>query len=132
MHPILDDRRRLGMYLAGWVPISVFVTSGPGYLGQGREWTAAGLYPPLHPPYGFVCLSAWYVCRVFPMEQGASVPRAVAVHIVAAATASAMWVGLSAGLASALDAAVPGLGARALHDQQRSLVFLIGVLLFWL
>jgi two-component system, LytTR family, sensor histidine kinase AlgZ len=130
MHPILDNRRRLAMYLAGWVPVGLFVTVG---LGQGHAWsTSAALFLPLTFVYAFVCLSAWYVCRVFPLDANGSVPRAVFVHIIAAAMTSAIWVTLGEGWAATLDSLAPGLAARALHADQRSLIFVVGVLLFWL
>jgi len=121
------------MYFAGWIPIGLFVAGGLGQVGQGRSvTTAAAFFLPLTFVYAFVCLSAWYVCRVFPMEAGGRIPRAVAVHLVAAATTSAVWVSLAEGWAAALDALFPGFDARALHAEQRSLLFVVGVLLFWL
>jgi two-component system sensor histidine kinase AlgZ len=130
VHPILDDRRRLGMYLAGWLPVGLFVTAG---LGQGAPWsTAAALFLPLTFLYAFMCLSAWYVCRVFPMEAGGKVLSASIVHTAAAAMTSAIWVALAEGWALALDALFPGFGARALHADERSLLLVVGVLLFGL
>jgi LytS/YehU family sensor histidine kinase len=41
-------------------------------------------------------------------------------------------VTLAEGWATALDALVPGFGARALYADERSLLFVVGVLLFWL
>ena len=118
------------MYLAGWLPVGLFVAGG---LGQGPPWTTAvAFFLPLTFVYAFVCLSAWYVCRVFPLEAGGNVLRAVAVHVAAAAMTSAVWVTLAEGWAATLDALFPGLGARALHVEQRSLLFVVGVLLFWL
>jgi hypothetical protein len=130
MHPILDDRRRLGMYLAGWLPIGLFVTGG---LRQGSSWTTAiAFFLPLTFVYAFVCLSAWYVCRAFPMEQGGRAPRAIAVHVVAAAMTSGVWITLAEGWATTLDTVFPQLDARQLHADARSLLFVVGVLLFWL
>ena len=130
MHPILDDRRRLAMYLVGWLLVGLFVTGG---LGPGHPWlTAAALFLPLTLVYAFVCLSAWYVCRVFPMDETSSVPRAVVVHVIAGATTSAVWVTLAEGWAVTLDAMLPGFAARTLHSDRRSLLFVVGVLLFWL
>src|SRR6185436_17806069 len=70
--------------------------------------------------------------RVFPMAAGGTVWRAVAVHMVAAAMTSAIWVALAEAWAATLDALIPGFGAGALHEAQRSLLFVVGVLLFWL
>jgi two-component system sensor histidine kinase AlgZ len=121
------------MYLVGWLPISLFVMGGLGHLGQGRPWTtAAAFFLPLTSVYAFVCLSAWYVCRVFPIEAGGRASRAAGVHLIAGAMTSAIWVTLAEGWAATLDALTPGFGALALHAEQRSLLFVVGVLLFWL
>ena len=47
---------------------------------------------PLSFVYAFVCLSAWYLCRAFPLDAGARVLNIVVVYIVAAAVASSLWI----------------------------------------
>src|SRR5690349_12619801 len=114
------------MYLVGWLPVGIFVAGGLGQVAAGHPWTTAAVFLlPLTIVYAFVCLSAWYVCRVFPIEGGGPVWRAASVHIVAAAMTSALWVALAEAWASTLDAFLPGFGATALHRDQRSLLFLI-------
>ena len=45
MHPILNDWRRLGLYLLGWLPIGLLLSAG---LGQSGSWlTAAAVFLPL-------------------------------------------------------------------------------------
>ena len=91
MHPILASKRRLGIYLAGWMPIGALLTVLVG-LFRGRGWTeAAALAMPLALVYAFICLAAWFVCRSAPIERGGG-PRIVLALLVSSACSSALWV----------------------------------------
>ena len=82
MHPILADWRRLGLYLSAWAPIGIFLTAG---LGGSVPWTsAAAFFLPLTLVYAFVCLSAWYTTRIFPLQGGAAGPWRFLVTQIAA------------------------------------------------
>jgi LytS/YehU family sensor histidine kinase len=130
MHPILNDRRNLGLYLLGWLPIGLLLTAG---LGERASWLTAGaIFLPLSVVFAFISLNAGYLCRVFPINARASVWRTVLVHAVAAAMASAIWVAIGEAWATGLDLVVPGLSAGIVYAGKRSLLFVIGALLFWL
>ena len=64
MHPILDDRRRLALYLLVWLMIGLLLSVGSPI---GRMDDVCGVPVPLCFLYAFVCLSAWYLCRAFPL-----------------------------------------------------------------
>lgn len=129
MHPILSDRVRVAVYLAAWLPVGVLLTIG---LGSDSTWTTAGaLLLPLSLVYAFIGLSIWYVCRALPLEPGRTA-RAVAALMVGALVTSALWVAIGQACAAALDSLVDGLGAGALLNEQRQLLFVVGALLFWL
>ncbi len=129
MHPILGDRRRLAIYLVAWLLIGLLLMSG---LSGDSAWlSAAVFFLPLCLVYALVSLSSWYICRAFPIDDRVAVPRVVAVHMAVAVLASAIWVGIGAGWASAVDAVV-NLGAGLLFAEQRALLFVVGALLFWL
>jgi hypothetical protein len=130
MHPLFDEGRRLAIYLLAWLLIGVLVTVGVRY---DSGWTTAALFfVPLCVTYGFIGLSAWYVCRTFPLDVRTRVLNLVLVHLAAAAAASGVWVALADVWAITLDSLIPDLGARLLYSQQRLLLFALGALLFWL
>ena len=130
MHPILDDRRRLALYLLGWLLVGLLLTVG---LRSDSSWlTSAAFLLPLCLVFAFIGLSTWYLCRAFPIEPGANVSRLVVVLLTAAATASAIWTGLGYLWAAALDALIAGLDAQQFYAQERPLLFVVGALLYWL
>jgi hypothetical protein len=130
MHPILDTRRRLWIYLAAWLLIGVLLSIG---LGRDDAWmAAAAVFLPLSIVYAFVCLSAWYVCRVFPVDDPARTWRVMAVQLFASALASALWVAMAGAWTRSIDAAAGGAGAEVLFLERRPILFMIGALLFWL
>jgi len=129
MHPILIERRRLGLYLLGWLPVVTLLTLG---LGRGASPVSAiAVFVPLGFVYAFIGLSAWYVCRIAPIDHGLPL-RTVGAHLVATVLASAMWIVTGDIWVSALDAMMPALNAGALFASRRLPLFVIGALLFWL
>jgi sensor histidine kinase YesM len=130
MHPILGDPRRLAIYLLLWQLIGGLLTVG---LRGDNSWgLTAAFFLPLCFLYAFVCLSAWYVCRAYPLEKGARLLNAFVVYVVSAGIASGTWV-LAAGLwATALDAFTGGTGTERLYNGQQLLLLVIGALLFLL
>src|SRR5215510_1557633 len=107
MHPILSDGRRLGLYLLGWLPIGLLLTAG---LSERTSWTAAAVvFLPLSIVFAFISLNAGYLCRVFPIDARASVWRTALVHIVAAAIASGLWIGIGQLWVALIDLAAPDL-----------------------
>jgi two-component system, LytTR family, sensor histidine kinase AlgZ len=130
MHPILDDRRRLALYLLGWLLVGLLLTLG---LRSDSSWlTSAAFLLPMCLVFAFIGLSTWYLCRAFPIEPGSSLSRLVVVLLTAAATASALWTGLGYLWAAALDTLFAGLDADLFYMQERPLLFVVGALLYWL
>ena len=65
MHPILEDRRRLALYLLAWLIVGMLLAVG---LRSDAAWTtAAAFLLPLCFVYAFIGLSTWYLCRAFPL-----------------------------------------------------------------
>ena len=130
MHPILSDARRLGLYLVGWLPIGLLLTAG---LSDRTSWAAAAaVFLPLSMVFAFISLNAGYLCRVFPIDARASLWRAALVHVVAAAIASGIWIGIGQFWTALLDVVAPGLHATAAFTERRLLILVVGALLFWL
>jgi hypothetical protein len=130
MHPILDDRRRLAVYLLAWQLAGLLLVVG---LRHDFGWgSSAALFLPLGYVYAFVCLSSWYLCRAFPLTPDTSPSRAIAAHAAAAVIASFVLV-IGAGFwSAALDWSVPWLQSRPIYAGAQVLLFVIGILLFWL
>ncbi len=130
MHPILDTRRRLWIYLIAWLHIGLLLSIG---LGRDGVWlVAAAVFLPLSIVYAFVCLSAWYVCRVFPIDDRSKAWKVVAVHAFASVLASALWVAMAGAWARTLDSIGGGVGSDLLFLDRRPILFMVGALLFWL
>jgi two-component system sensor histidine kinase AlgZ len=138
VHPILGHPRRLAFYLLAWVLIGLLLSVG---LGRGTNALLAAVlfFVPLTLLYGFVTLSAWYVCRVSPLQRS-RVWQVAVVHMAAAAIASASWVGAAGGWSRALMAWGIGPAGGVLAETPdggvfvayRPVLFVVGVLLFWL
>lgn len=91
MHPILAQFRRLMLYLIGWIPIAILLAYLMAASSRITKTEAFVLSIPLCLAYAFVCLSAWYTCRVRPLGK-LSLIRVSASHVVAALAAAGLWV----------------------------------------
>ena len=130
MHPILARTDRLALYLGGWLIVSVLL--GSVLALQGLTWVEALLFlVPITIVYGFVCLSAWYVCRGTPIVAHGG-GRALASAAVAAAVASGLWAGLSHLWINALVSFPTLAAAEEPYRRQVPLLFASGVLLYLL
>ena len=79
MHPLLTDRRRLALYLLGWIPIGALVAVG--LADRGAWLQAIAVFLPLSFVFAFISLNAGYLCRVFPLNGRTSLWRLVAVQL---------------------------------------------------
>jgi hypothetical protein len=129
MHPILADPRQLALYLLGCSPIGIVLIIGLGH--QGTWTTATVFFLPLTMVYAFVGLSAYYLCRAFPINKASRNWSAVPAHLSAAATVGILCVGLAWGWAALLESLNLGLQPQ-LYVEQPWLLFAVGSLLFWL
>jgi hypothetical protein len=90
MHPILGRVARLASYLAVWTVAAVLVAGALTRLDL--TWVEALVFlVPLFLVYAFACLSAWYVCRAFPLR-GDGLLLVLTSCGLAALTASAVWI----------------------------------------
>jgi two-component system, LytTR family, sensor histidine kinase AlgZ len=129
MHPILADRRQLGLYLIGYLPIGIVLIIG---FGQHGAWgTAAAFFLPLTMVYAFIGLSAYYVCYAFPISGGYRIWRAVPAHVCAAACVGTLCVAIAWLWSAALRSLNLGLEPE-LYMGQPWLLFAVSALMFWL
>jgi two-component system sensor histidine kinase AlgZ len=117
MHPILAQLRRLALYLLAWIPIALLLAYLLGMAHTIRWQEASALAFPLCLVYAFVCLSAWYSCRVTPLERS-SFSRLFLTHTSTALLATALWVVIARVLVIELSQTSwsPGLQARFAPD----------------
>jgi two-component system sensor histidine kinase AlgZ len=130
MHPLLARLRNFGIYLLAWVPLAAMLA----YLlksSGGFPWSEALVLSfPLCLVYAFVCLAAWYPCRVTPLEVS-GFPRLAVTHLLAALLVSTLWTGMAKGVALGLERlGFPNVDARL--AQQLSLLWITGILLYLL
>jgi two-component system, LytTR family, sensor histidine kinase AlgZ len=134
VHPILESRRRLALYLVAWLPIAavVAVILRRGTFGFSLLWLEALIVAiPMCLAYAFMCLSAWYLCRAVPIRDQA-MARLLTTLAAASLISSALWFALGQTWTLVLEpwAPTPGLSER--YGAQFIPLFLNGALLFLL
>jgi hypothetical protein len=130
MHPILGNGRRLVVYLLAWILVGALLSVA--LRGGGPLLLTAAFFLPLSLVFGFVTLSAWYVCRALPLDGRTRISNVIVTHVVTAAVAGGMWILLAGAWARGVDWITQATAAGALADRQLRLLFVVGVLLFWL
>ncbi len=126
MHPILSHPRRLGLYLAAWLPLVPLVAALLARHGGARWGEALALAVPLTVVYAYMGLAAWYVCRAAPWGPARTVD-VLGTQAVAAALSSGVWVGLGWLAAAALERLAPWPGAGRRFAGEAPWLFALGV-----
>jgi two-component system, LytTR family, sensor histidine kinase AlgZ len=102
MHPLFAHRIRLALYVLGWLlaglPLALVVRAVAPQPAQHAHAFAV----PLSLVYGFVVMSAWWVCRANPLTGGRPVAAALTAQFAAALQSSAVWTGIGTGWAVVL------------------------------
>src|SRR5260221_7588534 len=125
MHPILARAERLSSYLAAWLVVAVLLAAV--LTRQGLTWAEGlALLLPICLVYGFVCLSAWYVCRATPLTTS-GVLRVLGSSGFAAVVASGVWVGLERMGTTGLGALPGPGGSTARYEAHEPVLFPPGV-----
>jgi len=131
MNPILARGDRLVLYLGGWVVIGGLLASAlarPGGLAWGQTLV---ILVPLSLVYGFVCLSAWYVCRATPLKTSGGLTLLVNIS-GAAVVASGFWLLIGQGVVRLVSRAPALEGAAGIFARDSLLLFIVGILLYLL
>lgn len=131
MHPILARRGRLLPYLAACAPVAAIVTALLAQPGGLPFAEAAALAVPLTLAYAFLGLSAWYVCRRFPLGRS-RLPLMIATLAAGAVAVSALWVLLGGAIAAALSLSPGFAGLSERYSGQVPALFSAGLLLYFL
>ncbi len=139
-HPIIGNRRGLGLYALAWIPLAILL----GYMlrasGLNNKETIA-LVAPLAPIYAFMCLAAWFPCRATPIPKSGFV-RLAATHIAAGTLIASVWMFLAMGYSAVLKdfetgfsqglGTTPRLVGMTEHAGLYKMFFGIGLLLYFL
>jgi two-component system, LytTR family, sensor histidine kinase AlgZ len=129
MHPIFTNGKQLALYILGYLPIGAVLVIGFGHLGT---WgTATAFFLPLTVLYGFLGMTAYYVCRAFPITQQNRIWRALPALATAAVTAGGFSVGIAWAWSAILESLNLNVHPKIYLDQPWTL-FAVGVLLFGL
>jgi hypothetical protein len=128
MHPILVSRNGLAVYLGFWSLIALLLATAYASASAASYLQALVVVGPLVIFYGFVCLSAWYVCRAAPMN-AASIGRILMTQLASSAVTTFIWLLTWEAWTRMLE----GSYADAVEQYHSQLPLLIaaGVLLFW-
>ncbi|MFN7917720.1 MAG: histidine kinase [Vicinamibacterales bacterium] len=129
MHPILVRADRLAAYVALWVGIALVLSLWVARQGSA-PFEALIVVVPTFVTYGFVCLSAFYVCRAVPVTTAG--PSAVgAATVVSAICGGLLWLALVQGWRAALRQLTPAQPFSGVEAQQW-LLFGVAVVLYLL
>ena len=129
MNPLLKDRRALGLYLGVWLVLGLFLAAILATTGRAPWANALAFALPMMGLYGFISLSAWTLCRTFPLRE-TRIATILAVFLLSAGLSSGLWYAMGMGWSSLLEQ-ISGL-ALALDWRGESglLLFVAGALLF--
>jgi sensor histidine kinase YesM len=91
MHPILAQRERFFLYLAGWLIVGGLLAA-LGTTSGNLTWAESlVVMVPMSIEYAFMCLAALYICRAFPLRETNTV-RLIAVFAVASVLSALVWL----------------------------------------
>lgn len=96
MHPLLANRKKLGLYLIVWLIPALLITD-IAVLTDSVSWTFALMFSiPSTLFFSFIGLSAYYLCRAFPLQQSKTL-QLVIIFLFVSILSSALWVLLGMG-----------------------------------
>jgi two-component system, LytTR family, sensor histidine kinase AlgZ len=105
MHPIFANQERLSIYLLGWLIFGVMLAAVLALPHDDFTWTQAlAVAVPLTVVYGAICLSSWYVCRVYPLQK-TPFTQVLLVQAMAGILTILIWAVFASGLVVFLERA---------------------------
>jgi two-component system sensor histidine kinase AlgZ len=132
VHPILTDRRRLGLYMTGALPVAL---AGTGLLAQGRNALPAASAALIAFPLSFagtlLLLPLWYLCRALPVDT-TSGSRLLITHAAGAGLTGGVAMYLGGCLATLIGSSRPAAGIEDSYAAQSGGVLVGGTLVYLL
>jgi two-component system, LytTR family, sensor histidine kinase AlgZ len=102
MHPILYNRQRLILYLLAWIVMSLLLALQIAYM-ENIPWLNAVVF--ILPPgiiYAFIALSAFFLCRIFPLKTS-MITQLLVLYAATGLVTSGVWSLLGYGWSWALN-----------------------------
>jgi two-component system, LytTR family, sensor histidine kinase AlgZ len=131
MHPVIIHKKILLAYLLVWVIIGILFASlvaAPG----AAAWIYTVLYTtPLFLMYGSICLSAWYLCKFFPLKK-TGIVKLIVVFGLAALVNSSLWLLIGSEWAVMLDRLFSPTGEKSFAVIESGVLLIVGFTLYLL
>ena len=131
MHPLFDRRARLTLYVLTWLIAGIPLAEIARQVTPQPAAFAHAFAVPLSLFYGFAVLSAWWVCRRYPLT-GERPGRAIQFQLLAALQVSAVWCAAGALWGVLLARFSPFDASRAVILRDVALLFGAGIPLYLL
>ena len=129
MHPILSNRRTLSLYLAIWLFVGLLIDI-PFIYSYRSQWGAFLLSDiPLYIFYAFICLSSYYLCRIFPIKT-TKWYNLLSMFIVAACMAAGIALVVGYAWVKVIDSFNIAPSIASLYDQWIAGTYSVLVLIF--
>ena len=129
MHPILSDRKRLTIYLALWMLVSLLFSFYFSNVLTVPFLPSALFIIPLMAVYSQVNLSAWYIVKTFSRRRY-SLERVAGGITVSVLVISGLWTGISWGWGRVLERVLPVTIASIHEEALYWTIFISGIQLF--
>jgi sensor histidine kinase YesM len=131
VHPILSNRRTLLLYLAVWLTIGLLIEI-PFIFQYKSQWAAFLLSDiPLNLFFAFICLSSYYICRIFPVKT-TQWYNLLSMFIVAACIAAGLELALGYGWVQLIDSLKIASSIAPMYEPWIAGIFSLLVLIFLL
>lgn len=131
MHPILKNRDTMIMYLVAWLVLGLLLAALLAIPGRASWLGAIAFSLPMMVIYAFMALSAWYVCRAFPLQR-TNTAKLIIVLLCASILSCAAWLLICYGWAVILEGVQPPLAPSDRYRESVPLMASTGIVLFLL
>ena len=129
MHPLLANTKKLGLYLIVWLIPGLLITV-LSVLSDNVSWFFALAFSvPVTIFLAFIGLSAYYLCRAFPLQEDKTF-QLLLIFLLASVLSSALWVMLGKGWNVILNQLISAGSMAELTDRFSAILFGIGVVLY--
>lgn len=129
MHPILAHREKLGLYLLVWLILGFLIAVLSVLSDNFDGLFALAFSVPITLFFAFIGLSAYYLCRTFPLQSGKTF-QLLAVFGFVSILSSALWALLSKAWFWFIHQALSANVSAELSNSLITILFGIGVVLY--
>jgi len=131
MHPVFIHKKILAAYLIVWTIFGLLFASFIAH-PLTSDWVFSLIYTlPLFHFYGLVCLSAWYLCKFFPIKKS-GVVKVFLIFSIAALVNSSFWLLLGIEWSALLERSFNAASIASFDVIEPRLFFILGFTLYLL